>query len=133
VKKKLTEAQAEAGAAKKVLEDANTSFAALSKGFENKIRGLEDASQRDTAQITAARGEILSAQDKAKNMLLEVNAQREATLALRRQKSAVEKQANAFKSYQAELTDKIRELERQLETATQNKTDLLTQNGRTGP
>jgi len=43
---------------------------------------------------------------------------------LRQQKSAVEKQANEFKLYQAELNDKIRELERQLETATKNNTDL---------
>ena len=43
---------------------------------------------------------------------------------LRDQKSAVEKQANEFKLRQAELNDKIRELERILETATKNNADL---------
>ena len=45
-------------------------------------------------------------------------------LQLRDQKSAVEKQANEFKLKQAELNDRIRELERILETATKNNTDL---------
>ena len=43
---------------------------------------------------------------------------------LRDQKSAVEKQANEFKLRQAELNDKIRELERILESATKNNADL---------
>ena len=43
---------------------------------------------------------------------------------LRDQKSAVEKQANEFKLRQAELNDRIRELERVLETATKNNADL---------
>ena len=43
---------------------------------------------------------------------------------LRTQKSAVEKQANEFKLHQAELNDRIRELERILDTATKNNADL---------
>ena len=43
---------------------------------------------------------------------------------LREQKSAVEKQANEFKLHQAELNDRIRELERLLDTATKNNSDL---------
>ena len=40
------------------------------------------------------------------------------------QLSAVEKQANEYKLEQAEKNDKIRELERQLETATKSNVDL---------
>ena len=43
---------------------------------------------------------------------------------LRTQLSAVEKQANEFKLHQADLNDQIRELERKLETATKNNSDL---------
>ena len=43
---------------------------------------------------------------------------------LRTQLSAVEKQANEFKLRQAELNDQIRELERNLDTATKNNSDL---------
>src|SRR5262249_44860524 len=49
---------------------------------------------------------------------------RKETVLLREQKSAVEKQANEYQLRQAELNDKIRELERMLDTATKNNTDL---------
>ena len=60
----------------------------------------------------------------AKTALVESEARRNETMQLRQQKSAVEKQANEFKLRQAELIDKIRELDRVLETATKNNTDL---------
>ena len=64
------------------------------------------------------------AKQTAKSTLEEVEAKREQTNQLREQKSAVEKQANEFKLHQAELNDRIRELERLLETATKNNSDL---------
>ncbi len=133
VKKKLTDAQTDAAAAKKVLEDTKAGFAAISKGLENKINELDGKSKQDLAQITATDSDIMAAQEKAKHLLDEVEAQRKITLGLRQQRSAVEKQATEFKSYRAELIDRIHELERQFETATKNSSDLLTQNGRTGP
>jgi hypothetical protein len=120
----LNDATADAGAAKKLLEDAKTSYAALSKVLENKVSSLEDENKRDLAQITAVRGEIVTAQQNAKSTLDEVEAKRQETLLLRQQKSAVEKQANEFKLHQAELNDRIRELERLLETASKNNIDL---------
>ncbi len=56
--------------------------------------------------------------------LAEVEARRNETVLLRQQKSAVEKQANEYQLRQAELNDRIRELERMLETASKNNTDL---------
>jgi len=124
LKKKLNDAQAESEAAKKVLEDAKSSFDALAKGLESKISLLEEQNKHDQVQYTAASSQLGIANQNAKSALDEVEAKRQVTLLLRQQKSAVEKQANEFKLYQAELNDKIRELERQLETATKNNTDL---------
>jgi len=73
---------------------------------------------------TKARGELVSAQETAKSTLQEVSAKREQTNLLRQQLQAVEKQANEFKLQQAELNDKIRELERIQESATKNNADL---------
>ena len=60
----------------------------------------------------------------AKSSLEEVDHYRKETTLLREQKSAVEKQANEYQLRQADLNDKIRELERMLDTATKNNTDL---------
>jgi hypothetical protein len=124
LKKKLNDAQAAAEAAKKERDDAKSSFDALSKGLESKISLLEEQNKQDQVQYTAASGQLAVANQNAKSSLDEVEAKRQETLLLRQQKSAVEKQANEFKLHQAELNDKIRELERQLETATKNNTDL---------
>ena len=53
-----------------------------------------------------------------------MDARRKETTLLREQKSAVEKQANEYQLRQADLNDQIRELERMLDTATKNNTDL---------
>jgi hypothetical protein len=124
LKKKLNDAQAESEAAKKGLDDAKASFDTLAKGFESKISLLEEQNKQDQVQYTAASGQLAVANQNAKSSLDEVEAKRQETLLLRQQKSAVEKQANEFKLHQAELNDKIRELERQLEAATKNNTDL---------
>jgi len=60
----------------------------------------------------------------AKTALEDAEARRKDSILIRDQKAAVEKQANEFKLKQAELTDRIRELERILETATKHNTDL---------
>jgi chromosome segregation ATPase len=133
LKTKLTDAQTGAVAAKKVLEDTKAGFAALSKGYENKISELDGKSKQYLAEITTTDSDIVAAQEKAKHLLDEIEAQRKVTLGLRQQRSAVEKRASEFKSYRTELIDRIHELERQFETATKNSSDLLTQNGRTGP
>jgi hypothetical protein len=124
LKKKLNDTQAVAGAAKKELEDAKSSFDALKKGLESKISLLEVQNKNDQVQYTTASSQLAVANQNQKAALDEVEAKRQETMTLRTQKSAVEKQANEFKLHQAELNDKIRELERQLETATKNNTDL---------
>jgi len=124
VKKSLTEAHAIVDAAKKELADAQAQAATATTQLNDKIRKLEDTNKRDLEQITDVRGKIVVAEQNAKSALDEATHRREETTLLRTQKSAVEKQANEFKLRQAELIDKIRELERVLETATRNNADL---------
>ena len=68
--------------------------------------------------IQDVRGKLVTANENAKSALDEAAHRRDETVLLRTQKSAVEKQANEFKLRQAELIDKIRELERMMDTAT---------------
>jgi len=124
VKKSLTEAQAKVDAAKKELADAQSQAATATKQLSDRIRLLEDQNERDLKQVQDIRSKIAMAEESARAALLDAGAKREETVLLRTQKSAVEKQANDFKLRQAELTDKIRELERIQETANRNNTDL---------
>ena len=124
VKKSLTEAQAQVEAAKKELADAQGQAATATKQLSDRIRALEDQNKRDLEQITDVRTKMAVAIQNANSALEDAGAKRAETVLLRTQKSAVEKQANEFKLRQAELTDRIRELERILETATRNNTDL---------
>jgi hypothetical protein len=124
VKKKLDETQALADAAKNELADAQSKAQQATKVLEGRIRALEDQNKRDLSQIETVRGQLVTAQQSAKSALDEVEAKRNETNRLREQKAGVEKQANEFKLRQADLNDKIRELERVLETATKNNADL---------
>jgi hypothetical protein len=121
---KLGDAQKAVDAAKKELDAAKGTFDALSKKMENEIKAQETQIATAQEQIKQAAGEVGNAQANAKTALEEAEARRNETLKLREQKSAVEKQANDFKLAQATLNDRIRELERILETATKNNADL---------
>lgn len=124
LKKKLTDAQAGKDASVKGLEDAKTSYDALAKQLNDKINGLEATNKLAVEQLTDSRGQAIKAQQNAKSTLDEVEARRNEVNLLRAQEAAVEKQANEFKIHQTELNDKIRELERMMETATKNNGDL---------
>ncbi len=124
LKKKLADAQAQKDAASKGLEDAKNTFDAHAKNLNNQISSLEDQNKRSASEIQDVRSKLAVADQNAKSALDEVEARRKETILLRDQKSAVEKQANEFKLHQAELNDKIRELERMLDTASKNNSDL---------
>ncbi len=121
---KLADAQKSVAAAQQELTAAKANFDALNKKMDNDIKDQEARIATAQQQIKQAAGEVGNAQANAKTALEEAEARRNETLKLREQKSAVEKQANEFKLRQAELNDKIRELERVLETATKNNADL---------
>jgi len=124
VKRKLNDAQAQSEAAKKGFEDAKATFDQAKKVLDNRLNGLQDENNRNATQITAVRGQLQVAVQTAKSTLDEVEAKRLETNLLRDQKAAVEKQANEFKLHQADLNDRIRDLERGLDTATKNNADL---------
>ncbi len=124
LKKKVTETVAQVDASKKSLEDAKTAFDEQLKQLTNLVSSLQDQNNHNIDELTKVRSEVVTARQTAKSSLDEVEAKRQETSLLRTQKSAVEKQANEFKLRQAELNDQIRELERKLETATKNNSNL---------
>jgi hypothetical protein len=124
LKKKLVDAQAVSDSNKKLLDDAKGSFDALAKQLNSRIAALEAENKLNIDSMTSFKAQAAVAETTAKSTLDEVEAKRKETELLRVQKSSVEKQANEFKLHQAELNDKIRELERQLESATKNNSDL---------
>lgn len=124
VKKNLTDAKAQVEAAKKQLDEADATAKTAAKTLEGRIKTLEEQNKRDLQQITSVREQLATALATSQTSLAEVEARRNETMQLRQQKSAVEKQANEYQLRQAELNDRIRELERMLDTATKNNSDL---------
>jgi antitoxin component HigA of HigAB toxin-antitoxin module len=124
LKKKVQDAQAVADAAKKGLEDAKVAHAEKEKVFNNTVASLQAESKRDKGQSEEATKQLVAAEQTAKQALDEVEDKRQQTDLLRTQLSAVEKQANEFRLHQADLNDQIRELQRTLDTATRNNSDL---------
>jgi chromosome segregation ATPase len=123
-KKKLQDAQAVSDAAKKGLEDAKAAFGAETKTLTNRLATIDEQNKQNLEALTQARKDVVTFEETAKSTLQEVSAKRDQTILLRQQLSAVEKQANEFKLRQAELNDRIRELERIQESATKNNSDL---------
>jgi hypothetical protein len=111
------------GLQKEKIASESTHKAAM-KEQDNQVAGLNDNIQRLSGEITEARKALEVAQQNAKLSLDDATARKSETDQLREQKLAVEKQANEYKLRQTELNDKIRELSRMLETATNNANDL---------
>jgi hypothetical protein len=124
LKKKLNDAKAASEASKKALEDAKAQFDQVKKSLENDIASKDDEIKQNLAQITTARGQLGVAQQTAKSALEEAEAKNERAKLAFTQLSAAEKQGNEFKLIVADLNDKIRDLSRQLETATNNNSTL---------
>jgi uncharacterized protein YlxW (UPF0749 family) len=124
IKGELGTEQAKLAEAKKNLEDAQAAATTATKALNSRLQTLEDQNKRDLAQIQQVRQDLAVATQSAKTALDEVADRHKETALLREQKSAVEKQANEYQLRQAELNDRIRELERMLDTATRNNTDL---------
>jgi len=130
-RKKVNDLQTKVGDLSKEFDKAKTDYAAAqaahkaaAKQQEDKVAALEADIKRAGEEITSSRKALEVAQQNAKLALDEASARKSETDLLREQKSAVEKQANDYKLRQTELNDKIRELSRMLETATNNANDL---------
>ena len=121
---KLNDAQAAVQAEQKDLENEKNKYEALAKDLNGQIQRQDAQIASVEQQISQAREEVQKAQMNANTALVEAESRRKETFDLREKKAAVEKQANEFKLKQAELNDRIRELERFLETATKNNIDL---------
>lgn len=121
---KLRDAEAKTAAAQKDLDTQKVNYEQQAKQLSDRVAAVEQQNQTAQQQITTAAGQVATAQQSAKTALDEAEANRKETLQLREQKAAVEQQANEFKLHVAELNDKIREMERGLESATKNNNDL---------
>jgi len=111
-------------AAKKDLDKAKADHKAAIDQSEARIKQLEDDIKTAQGEITAARGRLEVSQQNANTALAEAAENRKETEQLRGQKSEVEKQANEYKLQHIELSDKIREQERQIKTLDDNNKDL---------
>ncbi|WP_165224963.1 hypothetical protein [Aquisphaera insulae] len=120
----LDSAKAAVAAAEKDLEAEKGKFQTLTKQLEDQVKSLETENTGKTQEITRVGNQVASAETTAKTALAEAEASRNEAIQLREKRAAVEKQANEYKLKQAELFDRIRELERILETANKNNADL---------
>ena len=113
LKKKLNDAQAASEAAKKTLEDAKGQFDQEKKTLENSLgarRTTKQAKPGADHRPHEASWPWPSRRPRARSKKSKRSGSE--TNLLRTQLSAVEKQANEFKLNQADLNDKIRELDR---------------------
>lgn len=122
--KKLKDAVAQSEAAKKKLDETKGQFDQMAKQLQAQLTALQDENSRNKTEETKVRGQLDAGRESAKTTLQEVEAKRVQINELRVQKAAVEKQADEFKQHLAELTDRITEVERLLETAAKNNSDL---------
>jgi len=130
VQKKLQDATDASAAAQKELEGAKAQHAQDTQKLNNDIVALQAQIKTAESQSTAARNALGLTQKNMELALDEATAKKAETDNLRVQKAAVEKQANEFKLRQTELLDKIRELERFLETSKSNEKDLRDRSAR---
>jgi Sec-independent protein translocase protein TatA len=124
LKKDLQKLQEDQDKAKKVLDEAKAGLAAETKTVNTRLATLKDDNKTDLEKIASVRDDVLKAHDTASKTLQEVEAKRKQVDQLHLQQAAVDKQANQFRSHQAQLTDLIRELERLIQTTAKNKADL---------
>lgn len=129
LKKKLQTVEQDVEAAKKGLEDAKAALAAETKTLSGKLATFEEENKRDLEKIASTKEQLVTAEETARATLNEVQAKREQIARLHQQQAAVEKQAGEYRAYQSELNDRIRELERILETASKNHAELHKRGG----
>jgi predicted nucleic acid-binding Zn-ribbon protein len=121
---KVRDLSAQLDESKKSYAAAQATHKAAMKQQEDQVAALEADIKRAQDEITQSRTALEKAQQNANLALNDAAARKSETDLLREQKLAVEKQANEYKLRQTELNDKIRELSRMLETATNNANDL---------
>lgn len=122
--KTLADANGAKEAAEKAVEQAKGEHKLRTDELNNQITQLTAQAKTSQDQATQAQNALGLTQKNMQLALDEATAKKAETDTLREQKGEVEKQANAFKLKQTELLDKIRELERLLETARSNEKDL---------
>jgi hypothetical protein len=121
LKKKLGDAKKLAEDAKGALDVAKQALDEQAKQIGNRLTAIEEENKRDLVQIVDVRDQLAKAQQTARSTLDQVEAKRKAINTLLVEKDAVDKQAADYKRHRAELTDRIRDVERMLEAAISNR------------
>jgi chromosome segregation ATPase len=121
LKKKLGETTKLVEDAKKALDDAKQAVADQAKQMNNRLTAIEEENKRDLVQIADLREQVAKAHQTARSTLDQVEAKRKAINTLLVEKDAVDKQAEDYKRYRTELTDRIRDVERMLQAATSRR------------
>ena len=106
------------------LDNAIAEHAKLVLDKENRIKDLEKKTDDANAQATEARGALEVAQKNAQVALAEATSLKVETDTLNETLNKAQAQATQFNTQNLDLTDRIRILERQKETAEQNAKDL---------
>jgi chromosome segregation ATPase len=124
LKDKLSALQQDSDVAKKVLDDAKAALASETKRLNARLSAIEDENKRDIDQEATVKEQLASAEQTALKLLQEVQAKREQIDQLHKEQAAVDQQAKEFRAHEILLGDQIRELERLLQAAAKNKSDL---------
>jgi hypothetical protein len=124
LKRKTEASVAERESARKELENAKAAHEAAEKQLADRISALDGQLKQAFDDNTQNKMALVKAVQSARTAE-ELSAElRKETDLLRQQKSEVEKQANEYKLKQTELNDQIRDLARNLGSATNSGNDL---------
>ena len=121
---KKNDAEARAKDAQANLDKAVAEHKTLVTEKENRIKDLEKKITDAEAQETEARSKLEVAQTNAQQALGEATSRKAETETLASTLDKAQTQANQFNNQNLELTDRIRVLEREKNTAEQNEKDL---------
>ena len=125
----VNQAKAESDRLNGELEQAKQAHETVVGQFEADKAVLEASSNKRQEEITEQRQLLETALSNTKIAVQDAEDRKKETELLREQLAAVQKQSNEFKLAQTELNDRIRILERELDVAKTNNSDLREQVG----
>jgi chromosome segregation ATPase len=125
LKKKLQSVQQDIDVAKKVVDDAKSALNTETKALKARLASLQEENTRDTDSAASVKVQLASAEAAASKLLQDIQVKREQIDELHKQQSAVDQQTKEYRAHRVQLSDLIRELERLLQAAAKNKSDIL--------
>lgn len=121
---KVKAANDEAAQRKTELEAAKAESKKQTDALEVQVKTLNQSLEQRQKELTEQRTTLETSQETTKTSLAQAESRTKETELLHDQLLAVTKQSDEYKIQQNELNDRIRILQRQVETATKNNADL---------